>query len=534
MHSLSGQTQSNALEGVVSYVTTQNVYVKFKSTKTISAGDTLFMFLDGNLESALVVDNLSSISCVCSSLLPYQFKIGDRIFAASKNGIESLESKPLETAETEPLIDPLIVPETYSLEKNETEKFLRKQNVSGRISVASYTNLSNTPQGNSQRMRYTLSLNAKNTRDSRLSAESYISFSHRSKQWNKIQDNVFTGLKIYNLSLKYELGKHASIWAGRKINPKISNMGAVDGIQFEYKTNSITTGVLAGSRPDYRDYSINPSLVQYGVYISHEHTYKRGNAQTSVAFVEQKNTGITDRRFTYLQHSNSLVKNLSLFTSAEFELYRYRFETGMDSTNLVKDYLPKLSNIYFSLRYRFSHQASLALSYSARQNIIYYETYKNFIDQLIESETQQGYSLQAFCNPIKKLSFGATGGYRFRKSDQRSSKNLYAYTTYSQIPYLDISATISATLMATSYMNGKIFGLSLSRDIIDHKLSSTVTYRFLDYRFVNSTLGQMQHTGEISLNWRIQKKLSCSFYYEGTFDSKYMYNRVFIQLSRRL
>ena len=56
------------LIGKVSFISSQNVYVKFKSTSGISAGDTLFITSGDKLLPALVVNNLSSSSCVCRSL----------------------------------------------------------------------------------------------------------------------------------------------------------------------------------------------------------------------------------------------------------------------------------------------------------------------------------------------------------------------------------------------------------------------------------------------------------------------------------
>ncbi|MBK6345296.1 MAG: hypothetical protein IPF68_05060 [Bacteroidales bacterium] len=529
------QTMLQKDEGVVSYVSSQNVYVKFSSTENISAGDTLFMMVDGKYQPALKVRNLSSISCVCMPLLNRKFTTSDRIYTNNKPvGVkEETILKPTDTKVQVPEIVNTPVKDTLT---GAAAKPVRKQLVTGRVSAASYINLSDTPSGNSLRMRYNLTLNAKNIGNSRLSAESYVSFAHKSKHWGEIKDNIFNGLKIYNLSLNYEIGKNARIYAGRKINPKISNMGAVDGIQFEIKTNSITTGVLAGSRPDYTDYGFNTSLFQYGAFINHEHVFPSGNVQSTLAFIEQKNAGITDRRFSYIQHSNTLVKNLSFFGSAEFDLYRYNLK--VDSSQAATDTLkvtntsPKLSNLYLSLRYRFSGKLSLSLSYSSRQNIIYYETYKSFIDQLLEKETQQGFMMQVSYRPLKKLSLGANGGYRFRKSDPGPSKNLYAYATYSQIPFVGISATLTATLLETSYLRGGIYGLGLSRDIVRGKLSGAFTYRFIDYFYTNSSANLMQHTGEISLNWKLMKKLTCSFYYEGTFDSRYIFNRFYVQLAK--
>lgn len=531
---LKGQTGKEPVEGTVSYVTSQNVYVRFKTTEALTEGDTLFMLSAGKLQPALQIKNLSSTSCVCNPLLNRTFKAGEVLYAGSKKGGKTVQPKPTTPQKSVPEPANALVSDT--LKKQEATVPVRKQKISGRISVASYTGLASESSANSQRMRYTFSLNARNIGDSRLSAESYISFVHKDKQWSEIKANVFNGLKIYNLALKYEAGKNVTIWAGRKINPKISNMGAVDGIQFEIKTREFTTGILAGSRPDHKDYSFNTNLLQYGAFLNHEHLIKNGNIQTTLAFIDQKNSGLTDRRFAYLQHSSSIIKNLSFFGTAEFDLYRYNLQ--IDSSLLVADTLkvtdnaPKLSNLYLSLRYRFNSKLSMSMSYSARENIIYYETYKSYIEQLLESETQQGYLLQANYRPLKKLTIGATGGYRFRKNDARPSKNLYAYTSYSQIPWVDLSATLSATLIETSYLTGGVFALGFNREIIRGTLSGTFTYRFSNYTFTTSDYNQMQHTGELSLNWKIIRKLNCSFYYEGTFDIRQMNNRFNIQLNK--
>ncbi|MCK7540347.1 MAG: hypothetical protein MZV63_60370 [Marinilabiliales bacterium] len=99
----------------------------------------------------------------------------------------------------------------------------------------------------------------------------------------------------------------------------------------------------------------------------------------------------------------------------------------------------------------------MSFSYSARKNVIYYETYKSFLDRLLDPDTWQGYMLQVNYTPVKKLSVGVTGSYRYMLQDPRRSKNLYGYVTYSQIPGIGISATLSVTLLATSYIEGNIY-----------------------------------------------------------------------------
>ncbi len=525
---LKGQALGEAQEGAISFMTSQNIYVKFQSTSTISAGDTLFIIQDIKLIPVLIVKDLSSISCVCTPIDTRKLSVADKILTRPK----LIQPKPSKDVNVIPIVKSGSTTGDTVTNKKEILKE-PKQNISGRISVSSYSDYS-TVSDFAQRLRYTFSLDARNIAGSKLSAETYISFAHKINQWSEIKNDIFNGLKIYSLSVNYAFNKKNNIWLGRKVNPMLSNAGAIDGLQYETKFRSFTAGAFAGTRPDYMNYSFNTSLMQYGGYFGHDYSNKKGgNVQTSVAFVEQKNNGNIDRRFAYMQHSNSLLTNLYFFGSVEFDLFnKVRTITSQD-TIYKPNNSPSMSNLYVSLRYKVLRQLSLSVSYSNRQNIIYYETYKNIIEQLLYASTMQGYTFQVNFRPGKKISIGANAGYRFGKTDPKPSKNLYSYITYSNVPWLNASATLSATLMQTSYINGSIYSLGLSRDIIPGKLFGGVGYRYVDYKFVNAEAPLKQNMAEMDLTWSIMKKLSLSLNYEGTFEKGRNYERVYANLTKR-
>jgi hypothetical protein len=526
--SLKGQTLGESNEGAISFMTTQNIYVKFQSTNNILAGDTLFIIQDTKMIPVLIVRDLSSISCVCISISSRKLSVADKVLTQRKL---IQPKKPKDVS-----VIPVLQPFPSSIDTGSVKKVVPvglKQNISGRIAVSSYSNFSNFSDL-TQRMRYTFSLNARNIGDSKLSAETYISFAHKINDWSEIKNNIYNGLKVYSLSVNYAFNAKNNIWVGRRMNPMLSNAGAIDGVQYETKFKSFTAGVFAGTRPDYMDYSFNAKLLQYGGYFGHDYANKQGGSvQTSVAFVEQKNNGMTDRRFAYLQHSNSLAKNLNLFGSIEFDLYNEVRNINIQDTTYTPNTTPALSNVYVSLRYRIIKPLSISLSYSNRQNIIYYETYRSIIDQLLDASTMQGYTLQLNFRPGKKISIGANAGYRFSTTDPKPSKNLYSYITYSNIPWLNASATLSATLMQTSYINGNIYSLGLSRDIIPGKLYGGIGYRYVDYKFVNAETPLIQHMAEMDLTWSIMKKLSLSINYEGTFEKSRKYEMIYVNLTQR-
>ena len=75
---LKGQTQTDNLVGKVSFVSSQNIYVRFKSCEGISVGDTLYITEGNSLVPALIVNSMSSVVCF-SSVNESSFLIAFRI-----------------------------------------------------------------------------------------------------------------------------------------------------------------------------------------------------------------------------------------------------------------------------------------------------------------------------------------------------------------------------------------------------------------------------------------------------------------------
>lgn len=509
--------------GKVTFITSQHIYVRFENTVGMFAGDTLYVADKNIMVPVCTVKGLSSVSCSCIPLLGFSASIGMKLSLKQKT-VKS--DSPDEQTYAEPLPEikqPEKVPvnDTSGLS---TTKLLPKQSIKGRISIASYSVITGAEEVNSQRMRYNFNLSAKNIADSRFSAETQLSFSHRNGKWNDIRSNVFNGLKIYSLAAIYESDDRLLLRFGRKINPKVANLGAIDGLQAEYRFGSLTAGIIAGSRPDYRDYSFNTSLVQYGAYLNFVPVSAKGKYNTSVAFLQQNNSGKIDRRFTYLQHYQQITKDIGFFGSAEFDLYRVDIQDNSLS--------PGLTNLYMSLRYRYKNLGSASLAYSNRKNIIFYETYKDFLEQLLEQETSQGYLLNINIRPFKKFTAGLQGGYRFRQDDAKPSENINIYLNYSELPYVKVSVSAGGTYLLTPFIRGSALQAGLSRNFLQGKFNSSLSYKFSNYTFFESDFSQMQHAGELSAQYRLKYKVSVSLFYEAVYDQRYMNHRLFAQISK--
>lgn len=525
---LYGQEDRSLAEGKVSYITLQNIYAKFETSGLVQPGDTIFIRKDQILIPLFITESVSSNSCVGKPLGKFDIKISDVIVIKLKKS-----TKPNRDLVKENIPSELTTQEKDSVLTRKSKlpaKSLpgleRKEKIRGRISASSYSSFSNSSDFN-QRMRYTFTLSAENISGGRFSLDSYINFTHRQSHWAEVKENIFRALKIYSLAVNYDVTDKTHFVLGRKINPRIASIGAIDGLQAETKAGNFTFGAVVGTSPDYSDYSFNAKLFEYGGYLSHEINNKSGNMSNSLALFQQTSHGMTDRRFAYFQHDNSLIKNLNLFTSIELDLYA------------LKDSLPtntvSLTSLYLSLRYRFSKQLSAYASYDARKNVIYYETFKNYLDQMLLDATRQGYQLRINYRPTNSISSSLSGGYRFQKNDIHPMLNVNGFLTFSKVPVIKSSLTFSTNWLKSSYVDGTIYGVQLYKELIPSKLSTGINYRLVDNNYLSSVSvsSSLQHMAELEFSWQIRKKISLSANYNGTFEKSNKYHSVYISLIQR-
>lgn len=516
---LKGQDKIVYEEGKVSYLSSRNVYVKFTSTEKIQAGDTLYKGLNQDLVPVLLVENKSSASTVCQPIGKMQLEVGDLVVARIILRMEKKAEEAKPKAE-----DKRKIPDAEPVtQRDSTNVSPYREKIRGRLSLATYNTLSATRR--TTRMRYALLFRGHNLNDSRFSIDSYVTFRHNSSEWDLIQDNIGNGLKIFSLAVKYDVTEKASFTFGRKINPRFSSVGAIDGLQFEQAVGNFQFGAIAGSRPDFADYSFNFNLLQAGVYVSHIDRNPKIYTQTTLGFMEQRNANNTDRRFMYFQHTSNPLKNLNFFSSFEIDLY--------EKINNQVNTSPRLTNIYLSSRYRINKAVSLSLSYDNRRNIIFYESYKNFIDQLVELETRQGFRAGLHLRPHKNLTVGLTANTRFQQSKVNPSQNFSATVGMRNIPLINARGTLTATYLNTSFLTSQIYGARFSKTLIPNVLEGELYYRWVNYNYILGVTQVQQHIGGANLSVKVLKKLSLNLFYEGVFEQGNPYHRVNARLIKR-
>jgi hypothetical protein len=476
---------------------------------------------------AIVVTQTSTTSCVGIPIPGAVLAVGTQLYVRKPVVPTPATEAPVsvvvppEAAPVEPQDEAIPVAATDDLE---AKGFSGPSRITGRISAATYINISDQPGGDIQRMRYTLSMNAAHAGERGLSMEVFTAFRHTIGEWAEVRQQFGQAFKVYSLAVQYDLDAQTHFWVGRKINLNLANLGAIDGVQAETGKGDFFGGAFAGSRPDHFDYGFNPDLLQYGAYIGHRKQTQRGQLSSTIAFAEQRNQGATDRRYLYLQHSSSPLQDVQLFASAEFDLYTL-------DTQQVRQGI-KFTSAFFSLRYRVSDALSLYGSFDARRNIVFYETYKSFLDQFIDDQTRQGIRFSFTFRPARRITLGGSLGSRFERN-LPPTRNLNSYLTFARTPVLGLSASLTAVWIETSYLTGTVLGMRLYRDVLKGKLYTELQYRNARYRYGGGETTLDQHIAGLNLSWRVRKKLSLAVNFEGEFQSQRTLARVYGNIVQR-
>ncbi len=525
MISFSVNAQQTIKEGKVSYSSSELVYVEFGSTEGISVGDTLFNKIKNKFNPVLKVKYLSKSSLSGENLTTKNIDAGTIVsaFVVIKDSTSIADIQ--NNLQTELVLPVIVEPVTAP-----TDEFV-KQEVSlsktdGRYSVQSYTNFSNNEtRYDYQRWRHSLRFTSQRIAESGFSFSSYAIFAYKADEWNLVADNFNTALKVYDLNLKYEFDRTARIWAGRFINSKISNISTIDGLMVEKSFSSLTFGLVAGSRPDFSDFSFNPKLFEFGGYVSKIDSFSTGIMENTISAFNQTNNSKTDRRFLYFQHTNSVIKNTFLFASAEVDLYKI-----VDSTE-QSDF--DLTGLFFSARYAPVREFSLSVSYDARKNVIYYETFKSLSQTILENELRQGFRARASFKPINNLFFSLQYGYRYRKGDIKASTNYGANLGYSMIPTIESSANINFNRIVSSYVDGYVYSANLSKSLYTLKSDLSLGFRKTIYNFANGASKLEENAILVDLSLNAFKPFSFSLSYEGVFESTKTTGRILFDITTR-
>lgn len=515
--------QSNLKEGKVGYTSSQLVYVNFDNTDGISEGDTLYIKSKNKQYPALVVKYLSSSSAACEKLNGDDFKSGLVVYALLKKNEQLVDSSTAVIIETNPTI---VKPLEKIKEPENNSSSAKSSKISGRYSLQSYSNFNNIDKrGEYQRWRHSLRFGLQNIGGSGLSFSTYSIFAYRADQWKTVSSSLGKAVKVYDLNLSYQFDESARLWVGRYLNRKISNISIVDGLQFEKAFSFLTFGLVAGSRPNFSDFGLNTKLFEYGAYLSRYDTVGSGIMENTFSIFQQTNDFKTDRRFAYLQHNNTIITNTNLFASAEVDLYKKELGIGKSDFSLT--------SLYLAARYSPVREFSINLSYDARKNVYYYETFKSISDSVLENETRQGFRVRSIIKPINNIIIGLQYGYRYSKSDVKPSRNYGGNISYTMLPVVESSVGFNFNKLISSYVDGYVYSITLQKSLSSIRSDFSIGFRKTDYSFPYNSPKFEEKAILFDFSTSVFNPFSFSFGYEGVFESTRTYGRILFDLTTR-
>jgi hypothetical protein len=514
--------QKNIKEGKIGYISSELVYVTFDNTSGITEGDTLYLKNNKN-KPALIVKYMSSSSTACERLGSNDFKSGNIVYAYDKE-IKQNENEVIQVVTIQDVNE--VKPVNDIKESKESNLKETESKITGRYSIQSYSNFNNIyDRGDYQRWRHSFRFGAQNIGGSDLFFSTYTIFAYKADNWKTVSSNLGKAIKVYDLNLNYKFDQSTQFWFGRYLNRKISNVSIVDGLQFEKAFSFITTGVVIGSRPNFTDFGLNTKLFEYGVYLNRLDSLGNGQMENTFSLFQQTNNLITDRRFTYFQHTNNIISNVFLFASTEVDLYKK--ESGIEKGDF------SLTSLYLSARYSPVREFSLNLSYDARKNIYYYETFKSISDSVLENETRQGFRIRSVIRPFNRLTVGVQYGYRYSKSDAKPSENFGGNISYSMIPIIQSSIGLNFNRLISNYVDGFVYSVTLNKSLSEIRSDISVSFRKTDYTFSYADSKFDEKALILDFSTSVFNPFSFSISYEGAFESIRTYGRILFDITAR-
>ena len=508
---ITARSQSDPIHGEVTFLTTQNVYVRFENTELLQLGDSLFV--SGMERACLVVTNKSTTSCVCQIVGECSVEKGTGVTAfphpepkAEKPlaPVAAVEA-PLKKEEAEMEIDPM-----------------QMQEIRARISASTYSTLA-ADRADRHRLMTRLMVNADHLDNGPVSVDLNANYRHilDEEATSSLARNDY--LRVYGLSVTYEASPTLTAVLGRNINPKFSSLGPIDGLQVEKRFGNHYAGAIVGFRPDIYDFGFNPNLLEYGGYYGIQTEGGNFRSQTTLGGIEQRGRTDVDRRYAYLQHTSTINSNLSLFASAELDLF--------SKVNSVTTTEPRLTNLFASARYRFGRGLNVSLSYDSRKRIIYYDTYRSELDRILDDDlARQGIRARVNFRPGRYVFAGLSYARRFQADDQNKSDNYYGFLTLSRTPFVDGRTTLTLNRNESGYLTSNIAGLRHSRTYFRNRLQTDFYYRAVHSDYVNFGDPFLQHYAGADITYYLTRSLFFSITgefatYEGQ-DNYRIYSRI--------
>lgn len=311
----SGQT--NSRPGEVTYITSENVYVRFPSTDGLAAGDTL-RGEDGT--PCLVVQQMSSTSCVTLPIGGCSPVVGQAMLAtiaARPPADAALNESP---AATESRPNPPASPAASA-----SAPAFPPMRISGSVTAATHAASAlrdNHASLTTARATFRVNLGAENLAGLPLDLDLagnfqsiYRDASSSTPGWR--QRNTF-----YQAAATYRfMSSGVALTAGRRLARGFSTIGSIDGLHGEWRRGAWVAGAVVGYQPGLLTNALDPDRPAYGLHVGKRSRGEDMRSDWRLGFLGQSFAGATDRQFVFGQVDVDLGNAVQMFASGEWDVY---------------------------------------------------------------------------------------------------------------------------------------------------------------------------------------------------------------------
>jgi len=381
--------------GVVSYVSAQNVYVRFENTEKLAVGDSLW----SSNRPVLVINRKSSIS-VISSCIDSLFNIeqGDTVYHI-QNASNIVETPEEDSIKRDGLKQTILFSNTFSnREISKTTKEIEPSwDWNGNLGWSSRLNRTFVSTANRTNLRQFGRFNVRGqSPDEQNPLRVNISgnYQHYSTDFSERSDYPKAGrLNLYQAQLGYQVNDRIDVTAGRGFQPNLIGVGILDALNMNFQSDASHFGLVAGFSPDISSFQPNTQRPIFGARVGTNINKKKASFQFDLAWFDQYYEGKLDRRIINSQGSLN-TDRVNFF---------YLLETDLSNQTLPL----KLQSVYSSIRVRLSKRWSVFSSYDTRLPLIYWSSYsQKRIDNLALQERQNGWRTRLRFQANKSLSIG--------------------------------------------------------------------------------------------------------------------------------
>lgn len=436
-----------AQEGEVTYISHDNIYVRFITAVNINVGDTLWMSTDDVAQPAMIVAQRSSISVVGQALPGVQIEVGQVM--EHRHEVIVPELPPAK------LIDPVKAPEPAQRTWAQSRGRFRWTGATY-VTGANNLRIVNRINWHHEFENIPLTIDLQGSQN---------------MQRMTVGDSTYRIGKgnPHRFAATYHITPDASVGLGRQRVRALSSLGVLDGLHYEHNLGNWQVGGVVGFRPDLVTYKVNPSQFQAGLYGQYDHRQGSTRIKQSLGLMEQRVGSGIDRRFLYYQGS-ATMGDWRIFGSTNVDLYE-----NFDSAQARTTFQP--NSIYLSANYRINDQWQVFTSWDSRQRIIFYETYDHELEQILaDQRALQGLRLRLQYQRDDHWRFNL-GGHLHSQLNSNMAVMLQAGADYRNVPIIGGHLSMQGQFGTANAMNTSFLSLRYRRSALNNRLHGSLYAR---------------------------------------------------------